>query len=92
MQNYINEIAGICKLPFSEISNKFKIIQIGEGIVYVTNYIKVIDYGEYKVSLKVKNGILDIVGECLRLEHIDKNEIIITGKIYSSCMGCSYEK
>ena len=87
MENYINELYSICKLPLAEINNKFKIVQVGDSIVYISNYLKLIDYGNEKIVLKVKNNLLEICGENLMISQLNKNEIIISGRIYSSVLG-----
>lgn len=81
MENYIEELLSICKLPISEIKNDCKIIQIGESLISVTNYKSIIDYTLDKVVLKIKEGLLEIVGENLIIKLINKSEIIICGKI-----------
>ena len=91
MENYVNEICDICKLPLQEIGNKFKIIQIGENVIYISNYIKLIDYGNEKIVLKVKNNILEISGKYLKINQLNKNEIIISGIIFSSVLGVQGE-
>lgn len=92
MDNYVAELLDVCKLPLAEINNKFKIIQVGTSIVYVSNYIKLIDYGDSRVVLKVKNNTLEIVGENLMLSLINKNEIIISGVISSLSVGVKNDK
>lgn len=87
MNNYIKELASICKLPFNEISRDFKIIQLGSKSIYVSNYIKIIDYSTEKLVLKVKNNTLEIVGSNLFISQIDKSEIVVKGNINSSSLG-----
>ena len=83
MNNYINEIIDICKLPFDEISKDYKAIIIGGKCVYVSNYKKIIDYTMSKIVLKVFNGILEILGDEMKIQQINKKEIVICGKIMS---------
>ena len=92
MDNYINELIDICKLPINEINNKFKIIYLGGDILYVSNYIKLLDYGCEKVVLKVKGNTIEILGLSLVIKLLNKKEILISGKIYSVSMGNVYDK
>jgi len=83
MDNYLNEICDICKLPFNEIINDYKVTQIGNKAIVVYNFIKILDYSDEKISLKVKGDIFTIIGVNLYISQINKNEIIIKGKICS---------
>ena len=92
MENYISEIAAICKLPFDEARKTFKVIQIGTKSIYVCNFIKIIDYSREKIALKVTNNTLEITGSDLSILQINKSEIIIVGIIYSCGLGKVNEK
>lgn len=92
MNNYINELASVCKLPFNEVLNDFKIIQIGSRVIYVSNYIKIIDYSVEKVVLKIKNNTFEINGSDLFISQINKKEIVIKGNISSCGLGVINEK
>ena len=92
MENYINEIINVCKLPFSEVCNDFKVIQIGTKSIYICNYLKIIGYSIERIVLKVKRGILEIIGSDLYIYQINKSEIIIKGNIQSFGVGVIDEK
>ena len=92
MENYISEIASICKLPFKEIIDDFKIIQIGSRMIHVSNYKKIITYTTEQVILKIKKNTLEINGSELVLAMINKCEIIIKGNINSIALGVVNEK
>lgn len=92
MTNFISEIAGICKLPFSEILKDFKIIQLGKKAIYICNYKKIIDYSSEKVVLKIQGNTLEIGGKDLFISQINRGEIIIKGDIYNVGLGVIYEK
>ena len=92
MDNLINEICQICKLPFNEISTDYKLIQLSNKLVFVYNYIKMIGYSDEKISLKVKKEILEIIGTNLVIAQINKREIIIKGNILSCGVGIKNDK
>ena len=81
MDNYVSEICNICKLPFNEVISDFKIIQVSNKAVFIYNYIKILDYSDEKIVLKVKNNTLNIEGANLFISQINKNEILIKGNI-----------
>lgn len=87
MESYINEICNVCKLPFNEIINDYKVIQISNKAIVVNNYIKILDYSSNKISLKVKKDILSILGNDLYISQINQGEIVIKGIIYSCGVG-----
>ena len=87
MDNFLSEICSICKLPFNEVISDYKIIQISNRVIFIYNYIKLIDYSNSKIILKVKNDTLEISGENLFISQIDKNEILIKGNILMCNLG-----
>ena len=92
MNNYIKEIVEICKLPFSEIKDDYKILQVGSKLIYVCNFKRIIDYSDSRIVLKIKNNTLEIVGSGLKIKQIEKSEIIISGFIVSCGLGVVGDK
>jgi len=92
MDNFFNEIINICKLPFEEVSNDYKVLLIAGKSIYISNYKKIIDYSDSKVILKIKNNTLEIIGENMEIVQINKGEILINGKIFSFGLGVKSEK
>ncbi len=92
MDNYIKELVGICKLPFNEIGRDFKLIQLGNKIIYVSNFIKIIDYSAEKLVLKVTKNTLEITGTDLYISMINKKEIVIKGNLIAFSLGVTNAK
>ncbi len=92
MDNYISELASICKLPFEDITKNFKLIWFGSTGLYVANYKRIIDYNSDKVVLKINNNTLEIFGENICISLINKGEILIKGNISSVSLGVVNEK
>lgn len=83
MDNFVGEILSVCKLPFEEINKDFKVIQLGRRAIYVCNYLKILDYSDDRILLKISKGKLQISGEGLFISQINKKEIIAKGNILS---------
>lgn len=87
MLRFFGEISKLTGLPFNEVTTDFKVIFLGGGGVFVSNYIKILVYNTEQLSLKVKNNVLNIDGKNLNIKRLSKNEIIVKGsvnKIYLS--------
>ena len=74
MVGYLGELDVI-----KDFSN-FKVL-LCDNCVWITNYIKIIEYSKEQVRLKVKNNILVIAGVDINIKMLDKKEIILQGKI-----------
>ena len=93
MDNYLEEICNVVKLPFNEIGKDVKILIVGNNCVYISNYIKILDYNPSHLVVKTHKSTLEIKGENLLISQINKGEIIISGQILSCEFGVeNYEK
>lgn len=81
MDNYFNEIIGAVKLPFNEINKDTKIMLVGNKVLYVSNYIKILDYSTERIVVKVYKNILEILGQNISISQINKREMIIKGTL-----------
>lgn len=81
MINFINEFAKFIDLPFEEVLSDYKYLNVGGKLVCVQNYTKIISYSTEKIVLKVKRSILNIEGENLTIKELEKNNLIVSGKI-----------
>lgn len=81
MNNYILEIAEVCKLPFEDVLKSYKVICLGGKCIYISNYKKIIDCSNECIVIKVENNTLEISGTDLIIKQINKGEILIVGKI-----------
>lgn len=91
MENFISELTEVCKLPFLETFKDFKVIQLGTKGIYVSNFQKLIDYSVNKIVLKVPTNTLEISGNNLKINQMNKREIVVAGKIHSICLGVIHE-
>ena len=83
MDNFIKEISDIVKLPFNEIMKDFKLMMLSNKTIYISNFIKILDYSDEKLVLKVNRNVLEVVGKDLYISQMNKNEIIVKGNIFS---------
>lgn len=82
MDNYDEELLNVAKLPFNEITSDYKIIMLSNKVLYLCNFIKILDYSDTKIAIKVKrNKSLTILGKNLYICQINKREIVIKGDI-----------
>ena len=44
MNNLIEELLDIVKLPFNEISNDFKLVILSNKVLNISNFLKILDY------------------------------------------------
>lgn len=63
----------IGKLPLVEIA--------GQNRVLIENHAGVIGYSLKEIQIKVSYGKLTVSGSCLRFMQINKEQLVITGKI-----------
>lgn len=87
MDNYLKELFSICKLPLSEIIGEYKIIVCGGKCIYISNFLKIIDYSNSKVVLKIKKNTIEILGENLSIQLLNKGEILVSGIIIGYTLG-----
>ena len=72
-----SDISGECVpvMPLIEI--------VGHCRVLVENHLGVCAYSREKIHIKVRDGIICVNGECLELAKMNRNQIVITGRISS---------
>lgn len=92
MDNFIQELINIVKLPFDEINKDYKLIMLGSKTIFISNYKKILDYTQDRVVLKVYKDYLEINGRELFISLINKHELILKGEILSCVIGGKNEK
>ena len=64
---------GIRKLPLVEI--------VGQNRVLIENHLGVIGYSSEEIQVKVCYGKLSVAGSCLQFMQINREQLVITGRI-----------
>ncbi len=81
MSQFFSNITKLTGLPFNEITSDFKVVYLGGGSVFISNYVKIIIYNTELIALKVKANVLNIEGKDLMIKQLSRGEIIVDGKI-----------
>lgn len=81
MSQFFSEISKLTGLPFNEITSDFKVVYLGGGGVFISNYEKILIYNTELLALKVKYNVLNIEGKDLIIKQLSRGEIIAEGKI-----------
>lgn len=83
MDNFEEELTMVAQLPFNEITKDYKLIMLSNKVLYLCNFIKILDYSDSKIVIKVKKmKCLTITGEDLQICQINIREIVIKGIIF----------
>lgn len=53
----------------------------GDRRVLIENHMGVIEYGNKKISIKVKYGVLSVCGDDMELAKMTKHQLVVTGRI-----------
>ncbi len=53
----------------------------GDRRVLIENHLAVTEYGQEKISVRVKYGSICICGGCLELRQMHRGQLVITGRI-----------
>lgn len=81
MSQFFSNITKLTGLPFNEVTTDFKVVYLGGGGVFVSNYVKILVYNDELLALKVKSNVLNIEGKNLIIKQLSRGEIIVEGKI-----------
>jgi len=76
-------ISEILELPKDIILDLPRITVLGNLELRIENHKGIIEYSNEKIRIKIKNGILKLIGTNLLIKTIISEEIIVTGNIFS---------
>lgn len=63
------------------IKDEDYLVGIYKGTTHIFNYIKILDISPNEIFISLKNQKIKLFGENLIVKKLDKNEILIKGKI-----------
>ena len=81
MIGFSDELSSSIGINVKDIYSNFQVSIIGANACYVQNYVKINSYNKEKVVLKVKGNELAIEGVNLTIQELEKNNILLVGKI-----------
>lgn len=81
IKNTRNKIERMLELPIEVTTNIPKITITGFDQIMIENYMGIIEYEEYLVKINTSIGIIIMEGNKMNLNHINENDILISGEI-----------
>ena len=81
MFNFLEELCELSDTKLFDIKDNYKLIMLGNNILYVANFKRVLAFTDNCIVLKVGKGELSIEGICLTIKSLEIGEIIIKGTI-----------
>lgn len=88
MYGFLKEISQIAEVPLDVVGGSFKVCMLGENIIHVCNFSRILVYSENEVQFRVKGGVLKISGDKFLISQLNPKEMILKGVITS----ISFEK
>ncbi len=83
MLNFLEEISYLTGLPFDYINNGFRVINLSNRAVYVEGFTALIDVCSQEIGIKLKKGIIKLLGDNLKVKNMNLETIVVTGDIKS---------
>ncbi len=87
MFDFFDEIANRTGLPFDILNSGFRVINFSNKSVFIEGFVSIINFLEEEISIKLKKGIVKILGQKLKIKDMNKDSIVISG-IITSCEIC----
>ena len=77
---YIGDILKLNNIRSYILEEEFKVI-LNKNKLNIINYIELIDFNDFEIKIKYKDGILLVSGNNLRIKKILNDELLIEGNI-----------
>ncbi|MBQ3213920.1 MAG: YabP/YqfC family sporulation protein [Clostridia bacterium] len=84
MFDFFDEIATKTGLPFEILNNGFRVINFSNKSIFIEGFVSIIKFESQEISIKLKNGVVRIIGNNLTIKNMNLESIVITGEISSS--------
>lgn len=81
--SFMGEIAAALGLDKSSIANGYQIVNYNGNAVYAEGFKRVLSIGVEEVVLGLKAGRIRIAGQNLSVKELEKDSLIVCGKITS---------
>ncbi len=83
MKNKLSKITQFLEMPEEIVSDKPRITILGFDELVIENYKNILEYDEIFIKVNTYIGVININGIGLKLIQMNKDDIMVTGKIDS---------
>lgn len=77
----MNRFEKLFEIPEELVSDIPKVTIMGFNRMLIENYKCVLEYQDFYIRIKMKNGLLSIEGYNLEMNEMTKDDLVITGNI-----------
>ena len=81
MFSFFSEVAEMSGLPFEILTNGFRVINFSNKAVYIENFKSILQFQTTEVGLKMKKGMMKVLGQDLVIRNLNENTVLVVGKI-----------
>ena len=81
MFNFLDELCELSDTKPLDVKDNYKLIMVGNNILYVSNFRRILAFTDDCIVLKVGRGELNIEGNSLVIKALEKGEVVIKGTI-----------
>ena len=81
MYDFFEEIVNLSGLPFEIFNKGFRVINFSNKTVYIEGFVNVINFENTEILIKLKRGIVNILGSDLKIKNMNLETILIVGNI-----------
>ncbi len=81
MGKRLNKISELLEMPEEIMTNKPRLTILGFEELVIENYKNILEYDEIYIKVNTYIGVINISGFGLKLIQMNKDDIMITGKI-----------
>ncbi len=83
MFGFLEEVSNLSGLPFDIINKGFRVINLSNRAVYIEGFVALVEVEKTEITIKLKKGIVKILGEELKIKNMNLNTILVVGKVYN---------
>ena len=83
MFGFLEEVSNLSGLPFDIINKGFRVINLSNRAVYIEGFVALVEVEKTEINIKIKKGIVKILGEELKIKNMNLNTILVVGKVYN---------
>ena len=86
MIGFLEDIMNMTGLPLDIIGGGFRLINFNNKALFISGYVSLLSVTDSQIKLKLKRGVLDVVGKELKLKDMQSDCVMIVGDILESHM------